>query len=141
MTFPHINETPKNAPEWFDALLRLARYLRGPDGCPWDREQTSANFAGFTVGEAQEFVEAFQHENNEHIAEEFGDTLFCLLMAAVVAEDEGRFTLHQALENAHAKMIRRHGHIFGEHTATTPDEVVDVWRQIKAEEQKQRETK
>lgn len=136
---PHIEQTPKNEKDWLAALLGLARYLRSPKGCPWDREQTTLSFAQFLCGEAEELREAAEKGDNDHIAEEFGDTLFCALMTAAVAEDEGRFVLHEALERAHEKMIRRHGHIFGEHDAQNAADAVKVWEQIKAEEKRQRE--
>ena len=135
-----IKSTPKHskdAREWFEALLELARFLRSEKGCPWDREQTTASFAHYLSGEADELREAVDEDDNAHIEEEFGDTFFCALMTAVVAEDEGRFRLEDAFERAHAKMIRRHAHIFGDRTANTADEVVEVWKQVKAEENKQ----
>ena len=119
--------------------MDLARYLRSPEGCPWDREQTTLSFARFLCGEAEELSEASEKGDNDHIAEEFGDTLFCALMTAAVAEDEGRFVLEEALERAHEKMIRRHGHIFGEHDAQTAADAVKVWEQIKAEEKRRQE--
>jgi tetrapyrrole methylase family protein / MazG family protein len=134
ISYPHLDAMPHTEADWFDALVALARYLRTPEGCPWDRKQTSRNFAGFLQEEAQELIEAFDEQDNAHIEEEFGDTLFCLLASAVAAEEEGRFKLREALEKAHAKMIRRHGHVFGEHTADTPEEAIAVWQEIKAKE-------
>ena len=135
-SYPYMGNSPKTECEWFEILLHLARFLRSPDGCPWDRKQTARAFGAYLLEEARELLEALEAEDNDHIAEEFGDTLFCALMTAVVAEEEGRFVLVEALERTHAKMVRRHGHIFGDHTATTSEEVVSVWRQIKADERK-----
>ncbi len=135
---PHLDKEPSTELEWFEALINLARYLRSPDGCPWDRKQTSKNFADCLREEAQELDEAFESGDNDHIEEEFGDTLFCMLATAAAAEEEKRFTLAHALERIHEKMIRRHGHIFGDHEANTPEEAVDVWNKIKAEEKKGR---
>ena len=131
---PHIEKEPETEPEWFGALVNLARYLRGPDGCPWDRKQTAQSFAGFASEEAVELGEAFEDGGNEDIEEEWGDTLFTLLATAAAAESEGRFRLVHALQRTHEKMIRRHGHIFGEHTAETPEDAAHVWDQIKASE-------
>ncbi|HEO71450.1 MAG TPA: nucleotide pyrophosphohydrolase [Candidatus Hydrogenedentes bacterium] len=134
---PHVISA-NTAEESLKELLRLARYLRSPEGCPWDREQTTASFAHHLCGEAEELSEAVEGGDNAHIAEELGDTLFCTLMTAVVAEDEGRFGLLEALKQAYAKMIRRHGHLFGAHTAETPEEVAQVWKRIKADEKAER---
>ncbi len=136
--YPHIKEIPQTEPQWFDALVRLARYLRSPEGCPWDRKQTARSFAEYAREEAGEYIEAFDGDN-AHIEEEWGDTLFTLLASAAAAESEGRFSIGQALERAHAKMIRRHGHIFGEFTAETPEDASEVWNQIKAQEKAEKE--
>lgn len=137
MMYPHLQKQPEGESEWFDALIALARYLRSPEGCPWDRDHTAVDFARDTGEEAAELVEAFAGDNNDHIAEEWGDTLFTLIAAAAAAETEGRFTLRHALERTHEKMIRRHGHIFGDHTAETPEEVAEIWEKIKAEEKRE----
>ena len=134
---PHIPNRPGGEADWLAALLDLARFLRSAEGCPWDRKQTTASFARFLGEEADELEEAVEEDDNAHIAEEFGDALFCALMAAVTAEDEGRFDVGEALAQAHAKMIRRHAHLFGEDTAESPEDVVAVWRRIKAEENEQ----
>ena len=136
--YPHIQDNPRNEPEWFEALINLARYLRSPEGCPWDRKQTARDFAGFIAEEAVELNEAFQEDSNDAIEEEWGDTLFTLLATAAAAETEDRFTLDHALQRAHEKMIRRHGHIFGEYRADTPQEVANVWKAIKAQEKHQK---
>ncbi|MCX5771510.1 MAG: hypothetical protein NTZ09_14745 [Candidatus Hydrogenedentes bacterium] len=138
-TFPHIDQPPQSEPQWLDALVSLARYLRSPDGCPWDRKQTTLSFAQYAREEAGELVDACNQDNNAEIEEEWGDTLFTLLACAAAAETEGRFKLLDALEKAHAKMIRRHGHIFGEHTAETPEDVSKVWQKIKQQERKDKE--
>ena len=136
---PHIDQPPQSEPEWLHALVNLARYLRSPEGCPWDRKQTTLSFAQYAREEAAELVDACNHEDNAEIEAEWGDTLFTLLACAAAAETEGRFQLLDALEKAHAKMIRRHGHIFGEHTAQTPEDVAQVWEKIKQKERKDKE--
>jgi len=138
--YPHWERRPEKMGEWFEALVALARYLRGPDGCPWDRKQTSKDFAQFAVEEAGELVEACETSDNAHIAEEFGDTLFCLLALSAAAEHEGRFDVTGALERAHAKMIRRHGHVFGEHEAETAEDALRVWQEIKKEERSRKDS-
>ncbi len=134
MRLPYLDHLPENELDWFDALLRLSRFLRGPDGCPWDREQSSLDFAAYAKGEADELVEALRSGNNSHAEEEFGDTLFVLLASAAAAEAEGRFTVRRALERAHEKMVRRHDHVFGGAKATTPEEAVAAWNKIKETE-------
>jgi uncharacterized protein YabN with tetrapyrrole methylase and pyrophosphatase domain len=135
---PHWRKTPESETEWFEALIALARYLRAPGGCPWDREQSALDFGRYAREEAGEMVEALEGSDNDHMEEEFGDTLFVMLATAAAAEAEGRFTLKSALERIHEKMIRRHDHVFGENKAMTPEEAIAAWNQIKAEEKEAR---
>ena len=137
--YPYLNSEPTSEQECFDALILLARFLRAPEGCPWDREQSAQDFAKFALGEADEMIQAFSQGDNPHIAEEVGDTLFCLLASIAAAEEEGRFTLEDVLRGVHAKMIRRHEHVFGEVKAETAEEATEAWNKIKEEEAKGRE--
>jgi len=132
--YPHWTVTPETETSWFEALANLARYLRTPEGCPWDREQTAHDFARFTKGEVEELIEALASGDNSHAEEEFGDAFFCLLALAAAAEEEGRFNLHDAFMRAHEKMIRRHDHVFGDTKASTPEEAIAAWEKAKAGE-------
>ncbi len=134
--YPHIKKPPVSEADWFNALAQLARYLRGPEGCPWDRKQTAKSFASYLQEEVEEFQEALRDSESDHIEEEFGDVLFCLLATAAAAEDEGRFSLRKALQSAHEKMIRRHEHVFGDERADSPEAAMDSWNRIKAQEKK-----
>jgi uncharacterized protein YabN with tetrapyrrole methylase and pyrophosphatase domain len=138
---PHITTPPRNETEWFGALMAMARYLRGPDGCPWDQEQRAADFARYSRGEADEYVEALGTGDNAEAAEEFGDTLFTLLASAAAAEAEGRFRLEDALRAAHEKMVRRHGHVFGGERASTPEEAIAQWERVKLAEKQRKAAK
>lgn len=130
---PHLKSIPENEREWFQALIDLARYLRTPEGCPWDRQQNAEKFAGFLVDETTELLEAFG-TNDAHLEEEYGDCLFTLLASVAAAEEEGRVSMEGVLRRIHEKMIRRHEHVFGENKASTPEEAVDSWNRIKAQE-------
>jgi tetrapyrrole methylase family protein/MazG family protein len=133
--YEHIQKTPQNESEWLHALVSLARFLRSPDGCPWDRKQTTESFAQYIQEEAGELLEALREKDgNAHAEEEWGDTLFTIFATLAAAESEGRFSLENAARRAHEKMIRRHGHIFGDYTAESPEEVLEVWRKIKEQE-------
>ena len=141
-SYPHIRKTPQSELEWMEALVALSRFLRSPEGCPWDRKQTAESFARFVHEEARELVEAFQEEDkNDHVEEEWGDTLFTLLATVAAAETEGRFSLEHALPRAHEKMIRRHGHIFGKRRAESTDDVVEIWKEIKQREKHEKKGK
>ena len=126
-------KNPQNEAQALEALVELARFLRSPEGCPWDRKQTTKSFAGYILEEGGELIEAIEEGDNEKIAEEWGDTFFTIIACMAAAEEEGRFSLLEALKAAHQKMVRRHAHIFGDHTAETPEEVMEVWQAIKAQ--------
>jgi len=121
------------------SVVELVRYLRGEDGCPWDRAQSAAGFARFAVDEAKEFRDATCSDNNEHAAEECGDCLFTLFAAVAAAEDEGRFSLADVIAHARDKLIRRHAHVFRDEKATTIEEAIESWDKIKNNEIADRE--
>ena len=137
--FPHFGRKAESEHDWFEALVNLARYLRLPEGCPWDREQSALDFAKYAKGEADELIEALESGDDVHAAEEFGDTFFTLLASLAAAEEEGRFSLEDALESAHKKMIRRHEHVFGDLKADTPEEAVEAWERAKRLEREGKE--
>ncbi|MBI2426051.1 MAG: nucleotide pyrophosphohydrolase [Candidatus Hydrogenedentes bacterium] len=138
---PHIHKIPKNEGEWFQALIDLARYLRTPQGCPWDRKQNSQDFLRYLRDELKEIDEAYADGDEENVAEEFGDSLFCMIASAAAAEEEGRYTLKQALEDIHTKMIRRHAHVFGDVDANDPEAVKASWAAIKEAEKEEKRRK
>jgi uncharacterized protein YabN with tetrapyrrole methylase and pyrophosphatase domain len=132
--FPHCPAEPQNEAEWMQALADLARHLRGPGGCPWDQEQSARDFAAYAREEGDEYVEALESGDAAHAREEWGDVFFVLLASAAAAETQGLFKLEEALALAHAKMIRRHEHVFGEEPAASPTEAIERWQQIKQRE-------
>ena len=127
-------EEDKSASEWFDALRQLIRFLRSPEGCPWDREQSALNFSRFFIEEGEELVEALSSGDNGHAEEEYGDCMFSLLSCMAAAEEEGRFSMENALKAAFEKMIRRHEHVFSEDRATNADEALTAWEKVKERE-------
>ena len=139
LRLPYISKFPENEREWFQALADLARYLRTPEGCPWDREHNARQFAAFMADESREYVEALDSGDNAHAEEEFGDCLFTLLASAAAAEEEGRFSIQNALRVAHEKMVRRHDHVFGENKALSPEDAVNAWNRIKEEEKRRKQ--
>ncbi len=98
----------------FDRLLEVCRRLRGPDGCPWDREQTLETMTPYLTEEAVESVEAIASGNNEAIGEELGDLAFLALFCMEALAERSDITLADALERAADKLIRRHPHVYGD---------------------------
>jgi tetrapyrrole methylase family protein/MazG family protein len=122
--------------EWFERLVAVQARLRARDGCPWDREQTHESLRTYLIEEAYEVLEALESGNDAKFAEEMGDLLLQIIFHSQIAEEEGRFTVSDVIQEIHDKMIRRHPHVFGETRAKDSAEVLRNWEQIKAEERR-----
>ena len=103
----------RNAGAELDRLTRLMARLRGPGGCPWDRVQTFATIAPYTIEEAYEVADAVAAGDMAALRDELGDLLFQVVFHARMAEEAGHFTLAEVIAAITAKMERRHPHIFG----------------------------
>jgi MazG family protein len=113
------------------------RQLRGPGGCPWDREQTLESLRGFVLEETYEVLDAIDRADHAALVGEIGDLLFEGVFLAQIEADDGRFDVAASLRAVTAKLIRRHPHIFASKSGVeTPEQVVEQWEQIKAHEQK-----
>jgi XTP/dITP diphosphohydrolase/ATP diphosphatase len=127
-----------------EAVEIMAR-LRGPDGCPWDREQTFDTIKRHTLEETYEVFDAIERRSWPELKDELGDLLLQVLFYAQMADDEGLFNIGDVAANLNAKLVRRHPHIFGEVEARDAATVLKNWEQIKREEKasagaKRRET-
>jgi MazG family protein len=126
-------------PATFNDLVTLMTQLRSPAGCPWDREQTYATLAPMLLEEAYEAFEAVEDAREgrpAHLRDELGDLLFQIVFYAQVASERGDFTIEDVADTVHAKMVRRHPHVFGDASAETTTEVLRSWEAIKAEEKR-----
>jgi nucleoside triphosphate diphosphatase len=116
------------------ALLALMARLRDPErGCPWDRQQSFASIAPYTIEEAYEVADAIERGDREHLRDELGDLLFQVVFHARMAEERGWFDFAQVASAIHDKLVRRHPHVFAG-TQPTPAELVRVWEEQKAQE-------
>lgn len=115
------------------AVAIMAR-LRGPGGCPWDREQTFDSIKRYTLEETYEVFDAIERRAWPDLKDELGDLLLQVLFYAQMAAEAGYFTIDDVADNLNAKLIRRHPHIFGDAVATDPDAVLRNWEQIKKAE-------
>jgi MazG family protein len=132
----HIAITARDraAGKWFEKLVALQARLRGPDGCPWDREQTHATLRKYLLEETYEVLDAMESGDPGKFAGELGDLLLQIAFHAILAEETGSFTMSDIIESVHSKMVRRHPHVFGDVEAGTSAAVLKNWEQIKAEE-------
>ncbi len=116
-------------------ILTIAR-LRAPDGCPWDREQTHTTLARYLLEEAYEVLEAIHLEDPPKLQEELGDLLLQIVLNAQIAKENGHFDFEGVARSINEKMVSRHPHVFGDSKASTADEVVAQWDELKEREKK-----
>jgi XTP/dITP diphosphohydrolase/tetrapyrrole methylase family protein/MazG family protein/ATP diphosphatase len=114
-------------------LQRLTERLRRE--CPWDREQTARTIVPHTVEEAYEVADAALAEDDEKLLDELGDLLFQVYFLALLLSEKGSGSLELAARGIHAKLVRRHPHVFGEVSADTPARVKENWDRIKREQE------
>lgn len=122
-----------------DPLLKLMRRLRDPEnGCPWDREQSFATIAPFTIEEAYEVEDAIQRKNLSDLRNELGDLLFQVVFHAEMASEQDAFTFEDVVDGLVEKMTRRHPHVFGDADIRSAEHQSLAWEEMKAAERKGR---
>lgn len=124
----------------FDQFCNIIARLRAPDGCPWDRKQTAESLRKSLLEECNEAIAAIDNKDEENLCEELGDVLLVLGMIARIKEEEGKFNISDVLSGVNEKLIRRHPHVFGDAKASTPEEVLKLWNQVKEEEKKNKKS-
>jgi len=112
--------------------------LRGPGGCPWDREQTFDSIKPYTLEETYEVLEAIDNRDWDELPGELGDLLLQVLFYSEMAREEKHFSINDVLERLSTKLVSRHPHVFGDVTAETSADVLRNWEALKAEEKKKR---
>jgi MazG family protein len=122
----------------FLELWEVLRRLRGPDGCPWDREQSLATLTPYLIEEAYEILDAVAANHPDDVAEELGDSLFLVVSCADILSESSPHTLDSLCRATAAKLRRRHPHVFGDATVKTAYASQRQWQEIKQEEQKSR---
>lgn len=115
-------------------LLAIMERLRAPDGCPWDREQTFASIAPYTIEEAYEVADAIERQDLAHLKDELGDLLFQVVFHAELARELGAFDFEAAAGAICDKLRRRHPHVFAGQGVLSAAEQSVAWENIKAEE-------
>jgi len=123
--------------EQFERLLDIMRTLRGPGGCPWDREQTLASLRPFVLEETYEVLEAIESGSPAQLCEEIGDFLFEAVFLSQISQEQGDFGIGDAIDAICRKLVRRHPHVFERRDgegALTSGQVVENWEALKARE-------
>ncbi len=120
----------------FDDLVRLMTRLRGPEGCPWDREQSLSDLKPFVIEEAYEVVDAIDRDDRGSLLEEVGDLLLEAVFIAEITREEKSFDIYDSITAIHDKLVRRHPHVFGDVEAGDAEQVLVNWEKLKNEERK-----
>ncbi|MDO9509436.1 MAG: nucleoside triphosphate pyrophosphohydrolase [Thermovirgaceae bacterium] len=125
----HLNEQ-------MGQLIKIMDRLRGPGGCPWDREQTLESLRPCILEEAYELIEAIERDDSSSISEECGDLLLQVVFITWIGMEEGRFDLADVVRELNEKLLRRHPHVFGEEKIGTSEDVKKNWDMIKQKERR-----
>src|SRR5260370_36472405 len=126
----------EEAAHQFQEAVEIMARLRGPDGCPWDREQTFDSIKRHTLEETYEVLDAIERRAWPDLKDELGDLLLQVLFYAQMASEAGYFTIQDVAANLNAKLIRRHPHIFAGAKVADSNAVLRNWEQIKQSEKR-----
>jgi len=118
----------------FEDLVKLMARLRGPSGCPWDRQQNPRSLRTYLLEETYEVLDAVDRDDPKTLQAELGDLLLQVLFLAQIASEENRFTIEDVLQELYEKLVRRHPHVFGSKRADSAEQVVKNWEALKAAE-------
>ena len=121
-------------PDEFRDLVETVETLRGPNGCPWDRQQTHESLRKYAIEETYEVVEAIESGDDGKLLDELGDLLLQVLLHAQMASEDRRFDIGDVCASLHGKLLRRHPHVFSDTEVAGVDDVLHNWEQIKKEE-------
>ncbi|TGL60854.1 nucleoside triphosphate pyrophosphohydrolase [Leptospira sarikeiensis] len=132
---------PKDYPNSMAFLQDITSKLRGPEGCPWDKEQTHSTLVPYLIEESQEVVEAILKENEEHMKEELGDLLFQVVLHSQIASERRSFDLDAVAKDVAEKLVLRHPHVFDPENEqlSSADEVLANWDRFKEKEKQLRQ--
>jgi tetrapyrrole methylase family protein / MazG family protein len=121
----------------FDTFTDIIAKLRGPDGCPWDKEQTHQSLRENLLSESYEALEALDSGEPAKLQEELGDLLLQIVLQSQIAADSGEFKIDDVIKGIAEKIIRRHPHVFGDWKASNAKEVMHNWEELKKQEREE----
>lgn len=122
----------------FESFAEIVAHLRAPNGCPWDREQTHESLRKHLLEESYEAITAIDSGDFVDMREEFGDLLLQIVLHAQIANEEGQFNVNQVIQGIHAKIVRRHPHVFGEVELDGVKGVLANWEKLKEKERSEK---
>lgn len=128
-------ETAAYNPELSD-LVDTIKTLRGEEGCPWDKRQSSSSLLKHLKSECEELILAINNDDHVNICEELGDLLYLIVMISEIHNDQGQFKLSDVIRTVNEKLIRRHPHVFAGQPYENEEQLAAQWKAIKAEEKR-----
>jgi MazG family protein len=136
-----LSKKQKASKKTFLELIKTMAHLRGPGGCPWDKEQNHSTLIPYLFSEAKELELAVKKKDWKNMKEELGDLLLQVIFHSQIAEEDGRFSITDVIKEINKKLKRRHPHVFGGKKLRTPHEVILQWKKIKLKEKKLKKTR
>ncbi len=120
----------------FEELIEIMAALRGPNGCPWDKEQDHESLKPYILEEAYEVLETIDNKDFKSLKEELGDLLLQTVFHAQVAKENGHFDINDVLETLSNKLVSRHPHVFGDVQINSSKDQIVHWEKLKRKEGK-----
>jgi len=120
-----------------ESLRRTMRVLRGPDGCPWDREQSMDDIITYLIEESYELLQAERAENWDEVAGELGDVFLMVVFIHELLLEKQPVPFSEIVERVHRKIVSRHPHVFGDTSAADTEQSIAEWERIKRSERKE----
>jgi tetrapyrrole methylase family protein/MazG family protein len=122
----------------FDDLIEIMKYLRAPDGCPWDRVQTHESIRSNFIEETYEVIEAIDNKDSELLKEELGDVLLQVVFHSEMSAEENEFDINDVINGVCKKLVERHPHVFGDVKADNSEEALKSWDNVKMAKKSQK---
>ncbi|MDY6484562.1 MULTISPECIES: nucleoside triphosphate pyrophosphohydrolase [Acinetobacter] len=119
-----------------EQLLKIMQQLRAE--CPWDQAQTPETLTKYAIEEAYEVEAAVRSGQVSDVKDELGDLLLQVVFQSQMYSEQGLFDFNDVVEAISQKLIRRHPHVFQKEKFAnlSPEDVSELWKQIKQEEKK-----
>lgn len=122
----------------FNDLVEIMKYLRAPDGCPWDRVQTHESIRSNFIEETYEVIEAIDNKDSELLKEELGDVLLQVVFHSEMSAEENEFDINDVINGVCKKLVERHPHVFGDVKAENSEEALLSWDNVKMNSKSQK---
>ncbi|THB77716.1 MAG: nucleotide pyrophosphohydrolase [Desulfobulbaceae bacterium] len=117
-----------------ETLIATIQKLRGPQGCPWDKKQTTESLKKYLHEEFSEIIEAIEKQDPDNLCEELGDFLYLIIMVSEINREQHHFSFNDVIQIVNRKLIRRHPHVFEGKSVKNEDELRIQWEEIKKSE-------